>query len=94
MGCTHYPFVIPLIQTITGPSVRIIDPAPAIARQTQRLLKQSDMINNTNDGGNITFYSSAEASHMARLLPLFIGEDGLVLPVRWSQGSTKEILPH
>lgn len=94
MGCTHYPFVIPLIQTITGSSVRIIDPAPAIARQTQRLLKQSDMINNTNDGGNITFYTSAEVSHMTRLLPLLIGEEGFVLPVRWSQGPTKEIFPH
>jgi glutamate racemase len=27
MGCTHFPFVIPLIQQITGPNVRVIDPA-------------------------------------------------------------------
>ena len=33
MGCTHYPFVIPLIQEIVGPGVRVIDPAPAVARQ-------------------------------------------------------------
>ncbi len=32
LGCTHYPFVIPLIQQIAGPAVRVIDPAPAIAR--------------------------------------------------------------
>lgn len=38
LGCTHYPFVIPLIQRITGESVRVIDPAPAVARQVQRLL--------------------------------------------------------
>ncbi len=38
MGCTHYPFVIPLIRQIVGPDVRVIDPAPAVARQTARLL--------------------------------------------------------
>jgi glutamate racemase len=38
LGCTHYPFVIPLIQAITGPGVRVIDPAPAVARQVGRLL--------------------------------------------------------
>ena len=38
LGCTHYPFVIPLIKEITGPAVRVIDPAPAVARQVGRLL--------------------------------------------------------
>ncbi len=38
LGCTHYPFVIPLIQDIVTDSVRVIDPAPAIARQASRLL--------------------------------------------------------
>jgi glutamate racemase len=38
LGCTHYPFVLPLLQRITGPEVTIIDPAPAVARQVQRQL--------------------------------------------------------
>ncbi len=38
LGCTHYPFVIPLIEEIAGPQVRVIDPAPAIARQLGRVL--------------------------------------------------------
>ena len=37
LGCTHYPFVIPLIQSIVGPAVRVIDPAPAVARQVRRV---------------------------------------------------------
>jgi glutamate racemase len=39
LGCTHYPFVIPLIQQIVGPDVRVIDPAPAVARQVRRVLE-------------------------------------------------------
>jgi glutamate racemase len=37
LGCTHYPFVIPLLERICGPDVRVIDPAPAVARQAARL---------------------------------------------------------
>ncbi len=37
LACTHYSFVIPAIQRILGPSVSVIDPAPAIALQTDRL---------------------------------------------------------
>jgi glutamate racemase len=40
LGCTHFPFVIPLIQEAVGPQVRVIDPSPAIARQTEHLLNQ------------------------------------------------------
>ena len=39
LGCTHYPFVIPLIQQIVGENVRVIDPAPSVARQAGRVLE-------------------------------------------------------
>lgn len=38
LGCTHYPFVLPAIKTIVGESVTVIDPAPAVAQQTARLI--------------------------------------------------------
>lgn len=41
LACTHYPFVIPLIRQVAGDGVQVIDPAPAIARQTGRLLAQT-----------------------------------------------------
>ena len=40
LGCTHYPFLRPLIEDVVGPGVQIIDPAPAVARQTGRVLAQ------------------------------------------------------
>lgn len=34
LGCTHYPFLLPLMQKLTtGSGVRFIDPAPAVARR-------------------------------------------------------------
>jgi glutamate racemase len=40
LGCTHYPFVVPLIRSIVGSAVGIIDPSPAVARQVDRLLSE------------------------------------------------------
>ena len=48
LGCTHYPFVLPMIEQIVGTAVSIIDPAPAVARQTQRILHQEDLLNITD----------------------------------------------
>jgi glutamate racemase len=42
LGCTHYPLVIPLIEEISGPNVRVIDPAPAVARQVRRVLENHE----------------------------------------------------
>ncbi len=38
LGCTHYPFVAPLIRKIAGEGVAILDPSPAVARQVARIL--------------------------------------------------------
>ena len=40
LGCTHYPFAIPLIREISGEQVRVINPAEAVARQTKRILEK------------------------------------------------------
>ncbi len=44
LGCTHYPFVRPLLEKIVGPDIIIIDPAPAVARQTVRVLQQNGLL--------------------------------------------------
>ena len=37
LGCTHYPFIRPVLAELVGPQVEIIDPAPAVAEQTKRV---------------------------------------------------------
>lgn len=38
LGCTHYPLVMGTLKELCGPGVRLLDPAPAAARQLGRLL--------------------------------------------------------
>jgi glutamate racemase len=79
LGCTHYPFVIPLIQEIAGAGVRVIDPAPAVARQTRRALIAQGLLNNQQaNPGNSThahtrFITTGSPSHLMGMLPGLIG---------------------
>ena len=68
LGCTHYPFVIPQIQSITGPGVKTIDPAPAVARQTHRLLAERECLNPGNAPGKTYFYTSGNVAELKILL--------------------------
>lgn len=40
LGCTHYPFLAPLIENVMGPSVRLVDPAAACAKTVTSLLQK------------------------------------------------------
>lgn len=40
LGCTHYPFLRPVIERLCGPEVEVIDPAPAVARHTVEVLRE------------------------------------------------------
>jgi glutamate racemase len=83
LGCTHYPFVIPLIQQIVGDGVRVIDPAPAVAKQTSRLIEANGMRNNSGAKGAVMFYTSGDADTLKSLLPMLLGESGEVQRVEW-----------
>jgi glutamate racemase len=88
LGCTHYPFVIPLIQELAGAGVRVIDPAPAVARQVGRLLDQHGLRAPAYHIPPILrLITSGDPAQLAALLPGLLGE---VLPVEaavWEDGS-------
>lgn len=83
LGCTHYPFVIPLIQQIVGEKVRVIDPAPAVARQTNRLLRANGELSQAEGSGEIQFFTSGNIQAFQNLLPGLISEVGIVRSVEW-----------
>jgi glutamate racemase len=83
LGCTHYPFVIPLIQEIAGENVRVIDPAPAVAGQVRRILEADGMKNRSDERGKITFYTSQDPEELKSMLPVLLGETGKVEKVEW-----------
>ncbi|HTX79282.1 MAG TPA: glutamate racemase [Longilinea sp.] len=87
LGCTHYPFVIPLIQEITGPQVRVIDPAPAVARQTVRLLEGLGNVPPAGKIGRTRYRTSGDPRQFEQLLQCLLGVTGKAEQARW-QGTT------
>jgi glutamate racemase len=83
LGCTHYPFVIPLIQQIVGENVRVIDPAPAVAKQIRRVLEGQGLKNEDPAQGAVIFYTSGSPEELKSLLPRLLGETGEVKRVSW-----------
>jgi glutamate racemase len=83
LGCTHYPFVIPFIQQIVGNDVRVIDPAPAVAKQVQRLLEARGMRSESASQGDLKLYTSGDADELESMLPVLLGKRGEVRRVEW-----------
>ena len=86
LGCTHYPFVIPLIQEIVGMKVRVIDPAPAVAKQAIRLLKiYKNSVTGNGQGKNI-YYTSGNKKDLKDFIASTMGIFTNVRKVNWIDG--------
>jgi len=87
LGCTHYPFVIPLIEEIVGPDVRVIDPAPAVARQVGRQLEAQGLHQPGEEPGKLEILTTGDPQRLECLLPRLLGERARVSPIKWQGGN-------
>ena len=83
LGCTHYPFVLPLIRKIAGPEAAIINPAPAVARQVERLLLERDELSHEALPRH-RFFISGQDGKFKKMAELILGfevevEEGILL---------------
>lgn len=59
LGCTHYPFLQPVIERIAGPGVTVVNPAPAVAAQAKRVLEGVKKTEPSTREGSVEFCYSA-----------------------------------
>ena len=93
LGCTHYPFVRPAIERVLAhlaPArpVAIIDPAPAVARQTARRLQLHNLLTLATCPGSVTFYTSGDLASFSRFIQsqqtsLAIGKSEVLCPKKF-----------
>ncbi|MEX6501730.1 glutamate racemase [Pseudomonas zhanjiangensis] len=77
LGCTHYPFLRPLLAELVPASVSLVDTGAAVARQLQRLLAEHRLLA-AGPAQPARFWSSGEPRQMQAVLPLLWGEAGEV----------------
>ncbi|MCC6602622.1 MAG: glutamate racemase [Anaerolineae bacterium] len=73
LGCTHYPFVLPVVEGIVGTAVTIIDPAPAVARQTGVVLRQHNLLADADQPGGVRFLTTGAAEPYAQQVERLLG---------------------
>jgi glutamate racemase len=94
LGCTHYPFLRPLIQEIAGPNVAVIDSSGAVARQLRHRLEVHCLLADINQEGRERFYSSADPAIAGPIIGQLWRPDTKVsrLPEVEREESTDDIL--
>ena len=70
LGCTHYPFLSDAIRLTAGPGIRLIDPAPAVARQLKRRLDEPGLLNDTKKAPARIFCTTDANEARERILRL------------------------
>ena len=68
LGCTHYPYLIPLLRDMIPSSVKIIDSGLAVARQTKAVLEKISLLNTQTKHPEIQFYSNGDVSVLKSIL--------------------------
>lgn len=61
LGCTHYPFLKPLIEQLAGESVVLVDTGDAVAKHLKRRLQESQLLSASDGAGNVSFWSNSNA---------------------------------
>lgn len=78
LGCTHYPFIKPLLRQLLPESVSLIDTGAAVARQLRCVLGERQLLA-TGPAQAARFWSSAEPLRMQAVLPQLWGESVQVM---------------
>jgi glutamate racemase len=77
LGCTHYPFLIDLISDVIGPHIALVDSGPAVARQLQKRILNTNFPLTTTPPSTV-FYSSGDTDLASSIISLLWDKPVLV----------------
>lgn len=71
LGCTHYPFVRPLIERVVGSEVALVDTGAAVAKYLQKRLLKLDLLAEgkaSNQTADVTFWTNNAAENSKQVI--------------------------
>jgi glutamate racemase len=68
LGCTHFPYLIPILKELIPEHIKIIDSGEAVARQTKVILDQNGLLNNSKNKGGHKFFTNTEVTILESFL--------------------------
>ncbi|MEF3079762.1 glutamate racemase [Winogradskyella poriferorum] len=68
LGCTHYPYLIPMLETMLPEGVKIIDSGLAVAKQTKAVLQSQDLLNLDEATPSVKLHSNSNVEVLNTLV--------------------------
>ncbi len=68
LGCTHYPYLLPVLTKLLPKHIQIIDSGAAVARQTKAVLNSNHLLNLSDKDPHLEFYTNKNTHIMASFL--------------------------
>ncbi|MCL4142155.1 UNVERIFIED_CONTAM: hypothetical protein GTU68_067170 [Idotea baltica] len=68
LGCTHYPYLIPLLKKMLPEHVKIIDSGLAVAKQTKMVLDSTNLLNISEISPTIELYTNGNVNVLNSIL--------------------------
>lgn len=75
LGCTHYPLLKPILKSVMGKGVRLVDSAQEVAREVKQLLEYTGQNKTAKSKPRHEFLVSDEPKHFSRLAKRFLGRE-------------------
>lgn len=73
LGCTHYPFITPLLHEVVGENITLIDTGAAVARELKRRLETEVTHDNASNAREELFFTSGDLAQASRIMSLLWG---------------------
>ncbi len=68
LGCTHYPYLIPMLTKMLPEHIKIIDSGLAVAKQTHAVLSLNHILNDTKEKVIIKLFSNGDVNVLNSIL--------------------------
>tara|TARA_R110002020_G_scaffold262126_2_gene476504 strand:+ start:67265 stop:68053 length:789 start_codon:yes stop_codon:yes gene_type:complete len=68
LGCSHYPYLLPILKELLPEHVTIIDSGEAVARQTHKILINNELLASARDNTAHFLYSNLETKVLTQLI--------------------------
>ena len=73
LGCTHYPYLLPILNKFLPEHITVIDSGDAVAKHTYKILKEANLLKTDNPPGYSKFYTNKNVD----ILQSFIADFGI-----------------
>lgn len=74
LGCTHFPVLSSIIRSVLGNSVTLINMGEATAKAIEKMLKDSDSLNDCTKNAEYKFYASDKTKSFEKTVKILLGD--------------------